>query len=82
MEIVRDNIWLCEDCLFAAVNGNTPEDPGQAAATIAGLECLGPHLVPDYDMYTGDGFMDFGSPGCDCCSSKLAGTYHRFAILG
>ena len=72
MEIARDNIWLCEDCLFAAANGDTPKSLSQEAATTAGLERLGPHLVPDYDMYTGDGFMDFGSPGCDCCSSKLA----------
>ena len=82
MEIIRDNLWLCEDCMFAAVYGDVPEDPKQDIATNAGLERLGPHLVPDYDMYTGDGFMDFGSPGCDCCETNLAGTFHRFAILG
>lgn len=84
MEIIRDNIWLCVDCLMVAVNGDESgiEDEKQIEATRAGLDELGPHLVPDFDSETEEGIRDFSSCGCDCCGSRLAGTMHRFAILG
>jgi hypothetical protein len=49
---------------------------------VAGLTRLGPHLVPDYDSETGDGIEEFAHKTCACCGSRLAGGYHRFAVLG
>lgn len=93
MKVVRDDLWLCVDCLFAAVNGDvsgiefscgvgTEETAARVAEVEAGLNRLGPHLVPDFDTETGEGHETFANYGCDCCRSPLAGEMHRFAILG
>ncbi len=90
MIVARDDLWLCVDCLMVAVNGDaTSIDEGSKDATDrkiaeieAGLDGLGPHLVPDFDSETGEGHEEFAHMGCDCCGSDLAGEMHRFAILG
>lgn len=82
MKTAISNLWLCHDCLFAAVNGETPEDSKHAKATELGLALLGPHLVPDFDSETGEGVLDFSWRMCSCCTCRLAGSRHRFAILG
>jgi hypothetical protein len=91
MKVVQDDLWLCVDCLSAAVNGDytglqyyfkEPEATRRTEAIKAGLAKLGPHLVPDFDSETGEGIREFSSCGCDCCGSGLAGTMHRFAVLG
>lgn len=87
MKIVRDGLWLCVDCLMAAVNGDVSgiESRERVAAVDTGLSKLGRLLVPDFDSESGDGceeFMRAPLGGCACCSSTLAGTFHRFAILG
>ena len=89
VKIVQDDLWLCVDCTMAAVNGdftaldNDPESADtRQAEIVAGLERLGPHLVPDYDSETDAGLREFSSCGCDCCESSLAGHMHRFAVLG
>lgn len=91
MKVVRDGIWLCADCLMVACNGDASGldfsyGPDEAAAKLArieaGLERLGPHLVPAFDSETEEGIRDFSACGCDCCGSRLAGTMHEFAILG
>jgi hypothetical protein len=78
-----------------AVNGDatgldyhySPEEASKRLAAIeAGLDALGPHLVPDFDLESDDedkrGHREFSSCGCDCCGSHLAGEFHRFAVLG
>jgi hypothetical protein len=91
MQIVQDDLWLCSDCLHAAVNGDftgldyhykEPEASARMGEIKAGLERLGPHLVPDFDSETGAGVEEFTWKACDCCKSKLAGGKHRFAVLG
>lgn len=92
MDIVQDNLWLCDDCMIAAVNDDyTGIDYSYSGAADkrvaeiqAGLVELGPHLVPNFDSDTGDGYQEFARParGCDCCGSKLAGSFYRFAVLG
>jgi hypothetical protein len=83
MKIVQDNLWLCHDCLFGAVNGDfSGLEPGQLARVQTGLERLGPHLVSDFDSETGDGMQEFSWSHCDCCRSPLGGSRHRFAVLG
>lgn len=88
-EIVQDNLQLCDDCLFAAVNDDysgldysyKPEDAEQRKLAIQeGLNELG-WLVPNYDSETGDGIKEFSSHACDCCGTHLAGQRHRFAVL-
>lgn len=91
MRIVRDDLWLCQDCLFAAVNGDvtgldahySKDDADRRLKEIeAGLEKLGPCLVPDFDSESGKGVEDFSRRQCDCCGTSLAGDRHRFAVLG
>lgn len=93
MEIVRDNLWLCPDCMIAAVNDDytgldysysEPEATQRMEKIKAGLAELGLGLVPDFDTESGEGFEEFTRParGCDCCGSGLAGSFYRFAVLG
>jgi hypothetical protein len=83
MEIIRDNLWLCDDCLMVAVNG---DESGIASDDLSavrkGIRELGNGLVPDFDSETEAGIDEFSSKSCDCCRSKLAGPRHRFSILG
>lgn len=89
--MIENDLWLCSDCLFVAVNGDYSglqyyysggELDARIAGIDAGLDALGPHLVPDFDSEEGTGIREFSSQTCDCCRSKLAGERHRFAILG
>jgi hypothetical protein len=84
MQVVRDNLWLCDDCLFAAVNGDVTgiEAEDRVAVVWSGLESLGPDLVPDFDSETGDGVREFTTLPCGSCTTKLHGQRHRFAVLG
>lgn len=88
MKVIHDDLWLCVDCLFAAVNGDytgldyhyDPEEAEKRMLMIQeGLERLGPHLVPDFSE---DGVETFSRRSCDCCGTSLAGSRHRFAVLG
>jgi hypothetical protein len=90
MQIDLDNLWFCPDCMIAAVNGDftgldyhydEPEASERQAAIIAGLEDLGPHLVPDFDTESGDGYDEFAICTCDCCHGRQAGNRYRFATL-
>ena len=83
--VVRDDLWLCVDCLMVAVNGDASGigDEHQEKRTNVGLDRLGPNLVPNFDSENDDdGIREFSACGCDCCGSRLAGTMHRFAVLG
>ena len=91
VKVTQDNIWLCQDCLVAAVNDDytgldysySPKVDDQKAKEIReGLDKLGSHLVPDFDSDTEDGIDEFSRKTCDCCGTWLAGSRHRFAILG
>lgn len=83
MQIACADIWLCIDCLLAAVNDDyTSIESDEVADKVRrGIFALGPHLVPDFDSETSDGIREFSRCGCDCCGSGLAGTFHRFATL-
>lgn len=91
MKVVRDDLWLCSDCLMVAVNGDATgldyhysaeEAAKRLAAIEAGLDALGPHLVPAFDSETGKGIEEFSRRECDCCGEHLAGERHEFATLG
>lgn len=86
MQIVRDNIWLCQDCTIAAVNGDYTgfDDQADIDDTNAGLDRLGVHLVADFDGESGDGIESFSWGGCHCCNrnANKGGDRHRFAVLG
>jgi hypothetical protein len=90
MRVIRD-LWLCEDCMIAAVNDDyggidfsfgvgTPENAARCAEVRKGLERLGPHLA--YNSDENEGRLEFSWRECDCCRSRLGGSRERFAILG
>lgn len=89
MRVVRDDLALCDDCTIAAVNGDftgldyhygTKADD-RMREIVAGLDKLGPHLVPIFDSETGIGIDEFSRQECSCCSSRLHGSRHQFAVL-
>lgn len=84
MQVVQDDIWLCVDCMLVACNGDVTgiDSDERIAEVYAGLDKLGPRLVPDFDSETGNGHLEFSWNGCDCCGSRLGGELHRFAVLG
>jgi hypothetical protein len=74
--------------MIAAVNGDvtsvdaylTGDAADRRVAEIwAGLERLGADLVVSNDR---DDEREFSSCPCDSCRTRLAGSRHRFAILG
>ena len=84
MQVVRDDLWLCDDCTIVAVNDDASgiESDERISAVDEGLAALGPHLVPDHDAETGDGVREFSNVRCDSCNTPLAGRRYRFAVLG
>lgn len=84
MQIVRDDLWLCDDCLMLAVNGDASgcESEERAAACTLALEAFGFGLVPAFDSETGKGIEEFSRRACDCCGCRLHGSRHEFAVLG
>lgn len=91
MKVVQDNLWFCGDCTIVSTTGDDssldyyyqPEEAARVrAAMVAGLTRLGPYVVPDFDSETEMGIRDFSYLHCDCCGTYLAGTRHRFAVLG
>lgn len=84
MRVIQDSLYLCSDCCLVACNGSHGLDiaPEQLQRTNDGLGKLGLHLVPNFDSETGDGLETFARMPCDSCGSGLAGSRHRFAILG
>ena len=90
MEIVRDDLWFCDDCTMAAVNDDLSGVDFYLSGAAAerrkeeiwrGLEKFGPHLVSDSDAESGEGIAEFMSRRCDSCGG-LPGSRHRFAVLG
>jgi hypothetical protein len=69
---------------MVAVNGDATgiESDERVAEVEAGVASLGDYLVPDFDSETEEGIREFSNCGCDACGSPLAGTMHRFAVLG
>lgn len=91
MKVIEDDLWLCTDCLFAAVNDDytgldysysKPEAESRERAIRKGLADLGPNLVYNADSETSKGMNEFSHRPCDCCGSALAGARERFAVLG
>lgn len=84
MRVIQDNLWLCQDCMIAACNGDVTgvESDERVDAIGRGLDALGSHLVPAFDVDSGKGILEFTSRGCDCCQSGLAGSLWEFAKLG
>jgi len=91
MRVIRDDLQLCQDCLFAAVNGDfsgldyhyeKSEADKRQREIVLGLGKLGRNLVPDFDSNTDEGIEEFSTRPCDCCGTKLHGSRHRFAVLG
>jgi hypothetical protein len=77
--------------MIAAVNGDftgldyshqEPEATERMNEIVAGLEKLGPHLVPNFDSEKSRGVEEHSTRSCDCCGTHLHGSRHRFAILG
>jgi len=70
---------VCEDCLFALVNGDYPSDDKRAEAVLAGEKRVLPARFLS-DASEGDEGA-FSWRACDCCKSTLGGTRHAFALV-
>jgi hypothetical protein len=83
MKVVRDDLWLCQDCTIYAANGDLSGviDEKTEKAVIKGVDRLGSHLVIDSGE-DGEGEKGFSWSHCDACGSKLGGSRTRFAVLG
>jgi hypothetical protein len=81
VQIDRDNLWLCSDCMQVACNGIHGVELSNPTATVIGLNRLGTHLVPNFDSETHEGLREFSSVPCDACGTHLAGYRARFATL-
>lgn len=80
--IVSTDIWACQDCLFAAVNGSYEGlDAARTADVKDAIAAYDGTLAPDFDSETGDGIDEFSRSACDVCQSHLAGSRHRFCTL-
>ena len=80
--VIRDDLWLCDDCALWAVNGDASGIDGERCAKVQnGVARLGSGLVPDFDSETDDGVNEFSAAACDACGTPYAGTRHRFAVL-
>ena len=92
MKVIRDDLWLCDDCTLYAVNDDLSgidyylsgvEADKRVKEVKKGVHSLGRNLVPDYDSQTGKGQEEFSSRACDACRQPhSAGARTRFAILG
>ncbi len=91
MQVIRDGILLCDECVMIAVNGDAsgldysyaPEEVARMLVKIEeGLTALGPRLVPDFDSESGKGIRELTNRPCACCGTHLAGRRHEFAVLG
>lgn len=91
MRIVTDDLWLCDECTIAAVSGgfeflddNYTKEKAKSREEeiLAGLDELGPHLVPNFDSNADEGILVFSWLSCDCCNTSLGGSRYHFAVLG
>ena len=83
MRVAERNIWVCQDCTFIECNGTSGMDATaeQIAASLEGLERIGPYLAPDFDLETGDGINEYSEKTCHACRTRLSGYRARFARL-
>jgi hypothetical protein len=84
MRVVRNDLWLCQDCTIYAANGDLSgiDDAKREKEVVRGVNAFGRHLVVDYDSETGEGERSFSWSSCDACGSDLGGSRTRFAVLG
>jgi hypothetical protein len=91
MKVIRDDLWLCDDCTLYAVNDDLTgidyylsgaEAEKRVKEVKKGVHSLGRNLVIASDSETGKGQEEFSRRGCDACGTGLAGARTEFAILG
>lgn len=83
---IEHELWLCEDCTIAEVNGDysgmtdeRAEEVGQGIEQL--VERVGP-LSANWDSETGEGEEEFTHQRCDACGTTLGGGRNRFASFG
>lgn len=83
-KVIREDLWFCHDCLFAAVNDdytgldyhyNHTDALKRMNAIKAGLnELKGYPVLNDQEM-------EFSRIPCDCCKTDLGGSRAGFSLL-
>lgn len=81
------DVWFCDDCTIAEVNGDysgmTDERAAEVAKALDELPGRVPgmsHVSSNWDSETGEGIQEFSWRPCFCCDSPLGGGRHRFAL--
>mgnify|MGYP007126123318 CR=1 FL=1 len=84
--IVADNLWLCQDCVVADINGDYAGLSAERANEVCnGLQQLaaryGGTLAPDFDANSSDGIHEFSWRQCDACGTQLGGYRARYIVV-
>lgn len=73
-QVVKDNIWACEDCSIAVVN----DDLDHIDDVLAYEKSHNGRLVMCDDE---DSYNEFSMDSCDVCETYLHGRRHKLALL-
>lgn len=85
--IIDDEVWACNDCTMIICNDDASGmDDATEKQCRDGIERLqastpGGYLASNSDGDSGEGYEEFSHDSCDICGA-LAGSRHRFALLG
>ena len=76
---VNHGFMVCEECTFALVNGDYPNDEERAQAILAGEKRELPARWCSDSKEGEEG--TFSSRECSCCRTHLAGNRYPFALV-
>lgn len=85
VEVLNDNLWLCDECTVAAVNDDYTgidyylsgkEADDRVKEITKGLKSLGVGLC------IGEDEEEYSTKRCDCCRTHFDGRRHQFILLG
>ncbi len=80
------DVWFCEDCTIAEVNGDYSGMSDERAKEVSdafdalSIEPGFSHLSANWDSETNEGINEFSWRPCWLCRSPLGGSRHRFAF--
>jgi hypothetical protein len=74
MEIICEDLWVCDDCVLLVANGDEPEDREGLAEDIAAM-------WPSAYLVIEDETDEFSYSACDGCGCRLGGSRHKATAI-